>query len=452
MAIQSILDRLKDGFDTDSFKDDPLYRDFAENVIPSLKLGDIVYADRFNNEIQKEDMGPRHNYSPFVVLSIDGDKIVAAYCTSNPDCKGAFRIGEFYDLFKPGRRTYTTLLRSKTIDAESHVRKHSKSLNWFDIKRIQKKISLGNTRYTYDDFCLTKDLDLSFDVDFEVGDVVTFRNRSYIVVDVNENGTFKIIPIEGYDPRYSNIDFSKARIEYAGVWEVSRDNLSYVNSLSRPQMDIILANYSDYMRKRNTITESETLARGCLINYADAGLYYVYGVEGKRANAFALKRTNLFDGTISITGRRYMPNYEDVKSIDISGDNFNILGVASEAEMDKIKEAKKHYKKTKEEFASRGKHEKAKTRELQGVLFVCLSNNVTSRYLVCEDLGEVYNAIPVSSLLAGERTSVAVLPKSIVMKTNNITKDELRLIKKNILQVGGTKLSRKLLGDIANRL
>lgn len=107
MGLLALIRKKKECFSEDTIKNDPKYRNFIDNIIPSLKFGDIIYAERFNNDIEKEWMGEGHTTGPFIVISFDGDKVVGAYCTSNPNVKGGFEIGEYYYLFSREKRSYT---------------------------------------------------------------------------------------------------------------------------------------------------------------------------------------------------------------------------------------------------------------------------------------------------------------------------------------------------------
>ena len=49
MGILSIFDKIKDSFGI-TYSNDDKYREFVENVMPSLNFGDIIYAERFNDE------------------------------------------------------------------------------------------------------------------------------------------------------------------------------------------------------------------------------------------------------------------------------------------------------------------------------------------------------------------------------------------------------------------
>lgn len=445
MGLLALIHKKKECFSEDTIKNDPKYRNFIDNIIPTLKFGDIIYAERFNNDMQKEWMGEGHTTGPFIVVSFDGDKVVGAYCTSNPNIKGGFEIGEYYYLFSRNKRSYATLLNLKTIDAEAFISKHEKRLSLTDINRLKKKICLTKTKYKYDDFCLEKDLDVDFNIEFEIGDVVSDGKNNYIIVGKTEDNKYVIIPINNYDYCYSFIDFSIAKIEYSSIKEIEKNNLIYLNSIPKSQMIIIMSKYNDYLKMKTSIINSETkkLERGCLINSTE-GLYYVFGIEGNTANSFAVKKTKIIEGSISIAGKMYIPCYEKTKDFDIKLKAYDILNVASEMEMDKIKEDKKSYKKNKKEASTSKKIKHGDDSKISGELLVCLKENTSIRYIIYNEQEQAYSLIPVSPLLNGE-ISTLNLPKTAVIKTNNITTEELKIIKRNLERIQSGKLAKKLL-------
>lgn len=444
MGLLALIKKRRECFDIDTIKNEPKYRDFVDNVIPSLKFGDIIYAERFNNEMEKEEMGEGHTTGPFIVISFDGDKVVGAYCTSNPNVKGGFEIGEYYNLFNREKRSYVSLLYSKTIDAEAYISKYEKSLSLTDINRLKKKICLTNRKYEYDDFCLKKDLNVYFDVYFEIGDVVSYEKSNYIIVDKTDN-KYVIIPINDYDSCYSFIDFSVAKIEYSNINKVEENNFIYLNSVHKSQLMIIMSQYNNYLKMKNSIMNNETkkLERGCLINGYD-GLFYVFGIEGNIANSFAVKKTKLTEGTISIAGKRYIPCYEKIKDFDIKLKSYDIINVASEIEMNKIKELKKSYKKCKKETTTDNKNKYSKT----DGLVVCLKENNLIRYIIYNEEEQEYILVPVEPLLSNGEISVLNLPKSAVIKTKDLTPVEITTIEINLARVQNGKLSKRLLKKI----
>ena len=443
MSLLEFIDKIKNHFSVSSIQDDPKYKTFVDEVIPSLKFGDIVYAERFDNDIQKKQMGEGHNTGPFIVLSIDGDRIVGAFCTSNPNYKGAFQVGEYYNLFFRRKNSYATLLNSKTIDAEAFFHKHDNSLREFDKKRIMKKLCLTNSDYFYNDFCLVKKLKVDFDVEFEIGDVVYYNNYSHIIIG-RETDQYVIIPIHNYDPRYSFVDSSVQKIDYSNAIVVDKNSLVYLNSMLESQLSVVLKNYKEHLKKKNDECKKEikTIDRGYLLNTTD-GLYYVFGVTGNMANSFAVKRVNVMDGAISIAGKKYMPSYENTRDFDMKIKNYAILSIASDEEMNQIKEAKKSYK--------RSIHLDSKPNQnISGYTFVCLCDNETSRYMVYREHDDTYSVITLSSLLSGGELEMTQLPKSIVKSTKKITYDELRTIRSNLVKRNNDKMSRKLLQLLYN--
>ena len=447
MGLLKFIKKIRKRFCVDIIENDPKYMYFKDSVIPSLKFGDIIYAERFNNDIEKESMGEGHTSGPFIVLSFDGDKVVCAYCTSNSYAKGSFQIGEDYNLFYRAKNTYATLFKLKTIDSEAYLSKHEKSLSEMDINRIKKKLCLTSSIYTYDDFGLEKDLNINFDVQFEVGDVVRYEKQCYIIIDKKDNDNYLLIPIANYDYCYSFIDFSESKIDYTVSKEAKKNKMFYRNSIPNSQMIFVMKQYKDYIKMKNKplVDDKKKLDRGCLLQ-ADDGLYYVFGITGNTANSFYVRCVNIGDRAISIAGKKYMPNYGRTRDFDINGKGYAILKIATEEEMDAIKASRKNYKKVKKESNSNSKSINSKNNV--GNVFVCLIDNETSRYMIYTENNNSYCVITVSSLLSGGNLEITELPKYMVKRTDNITTNELRTIKNNLLRANSSKLSKKLLNKL----
>ena len=455
MWLSNVINKIKELFNEtgNSIEEDPKYRDFVDNVIPSLKFGDIIYGERFNNGVEKENMGSGHTTGPFVVVSFDNDKVVGIYCTSNPDVRNGLQIGEHYHLFNRDKDSFVSLSHMKTIDAEAYINTYPRSLSFFDIDRLKKKICLTSKNYKYDDFYLQKDLNVDFHVDYEVGDVVNFDNNSYVIVEKKDNNHVVIVPIINYNYRSVYVNFAQEKIDYCIIKEVEKKDITYINSIIGVQMKIILNKYIEYKNKKDAIMSSNTkkLERGCLINIASE-LYYVFGIEGSMANSFLVQETGLIDKTIMIMGKRYTPSYEITKQIDFKDDSYQILGLASEKEMDTIKEAKKSYKKTKEQINSRKKTSNNVTQNVDYQksceLLVCLKDNITSRYLIYRENASQYCLISLSSLMFDKQLVATTVPKTAVMKTTDITLGELGRIKRNLLELENSNTAKQLLKTI----
>lgn len=416
------------------------YEYFVENIIPSLKFGDIIYAKRYDFEYEKENMGEGHDTGPFVVLSTVGDKIIGAYCTSS-NIIGSFQIGENYELFHRNKKSYVLLTYNKTITASTYLGKNINSLSENDINKIKKKMLFSMRDIKYDDFGSIKRFEIDFSIDFEVGDVIFYLGKCYLIMDINGD-KFTLIPIINYDSRYSNIDFSKLKFNYADTIIINKSNFNYCNSINRRQMTVIIKYYSDYLRKLKILTNAENcfLDRGFLIEMSGE-LYYIYGIEGNIANSFRVKEINFFDEFIMISKRKYIPFYENTKNIDIEHDTYKVLAIADETEMDMIKESRKTYSKRKKKL------ENIKESNSNNFL-VCLKDNTTCRYIICDESDTMYSLISISSLLNDCKLFVFYLPKEELKTLNNITAYELGKIKRFLPLCNNKLLPKKLVRKI----
>ncbi len=447
MGLLALFNRFKKLFKPFEI-DDTKYRNFVDNIIPSLKFGDVICAERFNNDLEMEDMGDGHTTGPFVVISFDNDKIIGAYCTTSASRYNSFLLGENYNLFQ--RQTYVDVYRLKTIDADAYLYKSEHKLRTSDMNRIKKKLTLMHKTITYDDFGLTKEFNEKFDVTYDIGDVVAYNGQTHIIVGKKENDVFQLIPIANYDSKRSYIDFSKVTLDYSNIKENTSPHFHYLNTIATPHLKIILNKYKEYLTRKKEIisNQDKALDRGCLI-FAFGGLYYVYGINGNIANAFAVKKTLLVDDMITVGGKKFLPIFDNARDINIKTDKYKILGVASESEMDQIKDAKKSYKKTIKDIKEKSNGKRHKYNFL-----VSLKDNITIRYIICGEDDNNYSVISVSGLLLGHDILVYTIPKSEVVKAFYITNDELRTVKKRLQESSSNKSSsnalKRIMGNSRN--
>ena len=416
---------------------DPKYINFVENILPDLKFGDVIYADRFFNEDEKKYMGMYHCTGPFVVITTIEDKIIGAYCTSSQTRKGTIQLCEDYDIFHRNKNTYVIVSDIRAIDYESFIDKYEEKLNEDDLNKIKKRLVLNKcNKYSY--FGVRSDFNFDVKTDYEVNDVVSCGYTPYVIIDII-NDELILLPIYYYNSKNSHLDISKVKIDYFNVKKHSKEGLYYLNTIPNSQMRVILGNYRNFLNSKNEMLNSANkLYRGCLIETFD-GLYYVYGTLSNVANTFEVSKTNEdIEDAIVISGKKYKPNYLNNVDVDMKIMNYTIVDVASEYETTKIKEARKSYKKTHKDSIE------LLSKPLIGTI-MHLKKDITKKYIMFYAHKGIYTAVSLDSLFNKNKIETVLISKKELKKMTNITAIELRVIQRKLLELGNKKLAESVL-------
>ena len=438
--IVSIFKRKKEEPDQDEIK----HTNFVNKIIPSLKFGDIIFAERFNNDIEKDEMGEGHQTGPYVVLGFDDDRVIGAYCTSKGRANHLMKLGEEKNYINADIETFVDLQHTKTIDSYAFVFDTNKSLNAADIKRIKKRIT-QNVGIHYNDFGLIKHKVFNFNQKFDEGDIVCNNDNCYIIVKVLPKHKYELLRIDNHNIVYPIIDFSKVKIDYFNPVEMEQYLLNYKNSIIAKQTKIVIDKYNDYKNREKSITKAKekTLERGCLVEF-NKQTYYVYGIEGNKANTFKVVQNNNVNFHILITDIKYNPYFNESLDIDIKNDNYKVLAVASEKEIDDIREKKKGYFKRRPYLNKVTETKPVFKNNKDTGSIVCLRNDITSRYIIIDIVKNKYKVISLNTLVNKNLIMEYELDKKLFRPDKNITSIELNVIKRKLIELGNEELSMEV--------
>ena len=421
MKLPLIIRKIKELFSKK--KVDTKYIEFVEKILPSLKFGDIIYAERFNSDIEKEKLGEDHSSGPFVVVSVDNDKIVGAYLTSSDNPKyNIFQIGMGYKLFQREKKSYLSS-NLKTIDYIAFKGQKDKSLNYYDCLRLKKRFSLNDIIY-YDDFGLKKELKLDFNVNFDVGDVVGYENSKYLIISKKDE-KFEIIPFLNQNIDLRITDFSNVKMDNYTILNVKENKLKYYSSMSN----------KDFYEIEKEYERSKKANVGDIVKVS-CGLYYIYDVTCNVANSFFIEKKVRTKG-YKIKGREYELYFDSTKSFDIDEANYELKKHASDEEKKEIELERKEYLKTHRDSIEiiRNKH------RMLGK-FVCLQENESRKYFILGEEARTYTVLALDKLKENHMIDICFIAKSIT-KEIDIDKEELELIKKELIKLNEFKILGK---------
>lgn len=311
--------------------------DFIVNVLPNLKFGDVIYAERFNDDLEKSFFGEGHETGPYIVLGVDNDRVIGAYCTSSSKAKGTMHISKHHKIFHNRKNSYVTLkYGAKTIDEQAFLGTRYEHLTDSDIKRLKKKIFL-NGDVTYDDFGIEKPVSIDEEFTYEPGDVVYYNRLLYTIYDVND-GCYTLFLTNLYSSSENQLNLDALRCNsHSTIKKGNTEDLYYINTLHDADFIMLKKRYEDYL----TMINENIVKRGSLVKL-DNKLYYTYDIKSYTANSFLVsEKPTVDDVRIKINGENYFTSFEDLCNIDLITDKYQLVDVASVLEMDQIKEVKK---------------------------------------------------------------------------------------------------------------
>ena len=435
MVIKKIINKIKESIKQKNYH----YRDFVDKLMPSLKIGTIIYTQDYNEE--KKD----YDINMHIVVGFEGDKIIAVQCFNNPN-KGDIKIGDGLWM-----NTFVSFDNINALDYKTPITISAINLSDKDLTRVKKGIYL-NEKNNYEEKGIRKHFDIN-SINYHVGDIVTYSFQTYIIVNRNDDNTCTLIPINNHDTHFPYINFTESTIDYTNPIEVRIDNLYYLNSLSDSQKTVIKNNFDIYKNNKETNkVKDKKIERGSLV-FTSNDLYYVYGIDGNTANAFQVKKSNAKDAII-INSKKYKPFYDELKDIDIKNDKYDYIDTATEDEMDTIREDKRDYKMHHKHMERSTAKKITKSRKVytssKGKI-LCMRDDITSRYIVYDEKKNLYNVLALRELLSNGIRVDLQIPKRSLIVSNNITPIELNVLKRQLKKIGESALSEEIEKRVAKK-
>ena len=232
---------------------------FIKDILPSLHIGDIIYAYRYDNEKEKSSMKKGHDSGPYVVIGFDNKKIIGAPLTSSESEKKSIQVGNDMKLFSRNKNSYMSLSKIKTIDSKSFINIAHKRLNSNDLKKIKKIINFNQVHY-YDNG-KKKFLIKKLNVNFEEGDMAFIKSDIGligIVLSKMKDNKYVLVPSSGYKRNNNHMDLSHIRIDFSKTKEIEENSLHYLNTLDRQQFSMIKKNYYQYLKDSIETNKNKT--------------------------------------------------------------------------------------------------------------------------------------------------------------------------------------------------
>ena len=161
--------------------------------------------------------------------------------------------------------------------------------------------------------------------------------------------------------------------------------------------------------------------RGFIIKI-DYDMYYVYGITSNIINTFLIFELNKpNEKSVLINNKNYMLCFQNEYNFDIKTTDYQVVAIASEADINKIKQIKKDFNKNRTK-------EKPNHKQLMMCDIVSRKNDYWSRYLIIGMHSSKLLTIDVNELINNNRIIYDHLKYSDVSKCNNISSIELDVI------------------------
>ncbi len=343
------------------------------------KFGDIVIANRFENEQEKDNIPLGHRDGPFIVIGKAKGKILALYATGAIPTDYSYRYRnlllkttDYYDTLE--KDTFVCTNRCYLL-ADSDIKETIGHLNENDEIGLNKRIGIVTDKKEYGSYALPyKKVELS------VGDVIKRDNNMYVVIGLSE-GVYECLQIKkgtnGYRIALDGVDYVpvyKEIIKIIDVSEYNRVNVIPDNMIIGIQKD--RKDYLDFMARDGII------GRGSVITLGDR-YFYVNGELGDTFNGFEILKTEHSKmAKIKVGTETFYTNFSNLIQFYKKEHEYSFYKNAWPFEMQNIKDEKKSYTKKHSPRKSRlSKTKRARIRKSNEY-----KANITSGALVEEGL------------------------------------------------------------------
>lgn len=318
--IKSILKREV----KEPIQNEPVFDDVLQDII----VGDIIWAKRYSTEEEKNNIPEGHREGPFIVIAKAKEGIYVSQGTSVAhDLEhNYFEIDkEDYNLYKD---THFRLKNFKLMDDKSVI-KLLGHLNINDEERLFKQL-----KKIYG--IIINEIDSKKIVlPFQIGDVIIYKDRQFIIIDINEELT--ILDINNIKLK-RKLDIDKVnKLDYSKMLKISKNSdIKFRGTVSDKVLNRVLCNKERYFKY---LEDLKIIQRGSIIESKNK-YYYIFGEEGQEWMTFELKKSGTNE--IEINNITY---YTDFKEIRLSKKkDYNILYLCNEEEKNNLKKLRKEYK------------------------------------------------------------------------------------------------------------
>lgn len=381
-----------------------------EYLYNQIEVGDIIWAKRYQNEVEKKAFPEGHREGPFIVLKKQNGKLISIEGTSVVPYKEYIDMN-FYlksDGYILNKETYFKLNKLHFINEYSFI-KYMDKLKDDDQYKLFRHIKLSQKVY-YEG--INKTIDFNFPI--QVGDIINYNNQSLIVLDTNTKNIV-CVPVKNHlDYKnntnlsfnsFINIDFSKSI-----CIEINND-IKYVNAVSNKCIESILKLFEKYI---NSCKNIEITQRGSII-LKEHKYYYIYGEEGQDWLVFEINKNRLKNfKQIEMGNIKYYTQFQETKIS--KKDSFTNVYLCLDEEKDKIKSIRRNYKESRKNI---------ETNKTLNCVSFCVGDIIQSmnyknkRFIIIKKCKKTYECLSIDKIIDGIYDPVLLIKTEVKLAKDN---------------------------------
>lgn len=309
--------------------------EIIEDNINDLSVGDIIWAKRYKNEEEKENIKVGHQESPFIVIKIAKGSIYTLQCTSNPHERVKwqmlyYQLGRLnYDMRKCSYVYLCTIIK---INENQYINKLG-HLDDYDLNQIKKHLFLIKRSNVLNKPNIE---DKYLDYTISIGDVINYNNKRYYVYNIKgnvyETHRLNYNSTRGLDIVIKNNHYSFEFEKKFSIFE--SESYTLIDTFNTGEV-LLINDFKDKYLQRDKFRV------GMIILYKGL-LYYIYKVSDNFIRGYLISNNNIYKHSIIIENKKYYTNFSISKLIykQLSVRGYKIMGYANN---DEIEYNKKSY-------------------------------------------------------------------------------------------------------------
>ena len=353
-----------------------IIKKFKERKKVNYEIGDIIWAKRYDNNIEMENIPKGHREGPYIIIGSTGRKYNCLSCSSqnnNPIMQ--YKINKYkYGL---NRDTYAYIANIHILSKKRIIKKLDK-LDNEDLNDLYKQLFVANNKYS-----LKMDINnIDFKFDYNIGDIILYYNQMVYIYDKDNAYLYGYITHRAKENQKGvYINDSKYFFLVNTVRKIPGD--SNIKLIDKSRLEDVKA-IQKYIEKEKVIIQNNSiLNRGKLIKY-NGNIYYIYGEHKEDLLLYKIytKDQEISDKIkIKINDNSYYTLFEEEKMSKYK--KARIIKIAIEDEMTQISKQKKSFIMTNKE---NNKKVTIKCKNYKEGKIIA-DNNTLERYVIIKRVG-----------------------------------------------------------------
>ena len=301
-----------------------------QKLLDEVDINEIIWAKRYDTELEKEEIKPGHRNGPFLVVGkCDKGLICFKGTGTEPIDEKHLRLDKRkYNFHKD---SYYNLKYLKIITPSTYSHKMS-ILRSDDIEKLYRTIKLNKIYF---------EEDKKIDIPYQVGDIINFK-RNYLIIDKKDNKLLCVLIDDSITNLNTNISFDKFKnLDYSNIieFDINDNNIRYITTVNDNIILNVLKREKEFVLN---LENQHNTQRGSIIK-SNNNYYYVYAMEGQDCLCFQIikkEKSNYYE--LKINNKKYYTNFEDIKIL--KKEIQETISLSTNEEIELIKNYRKKYK------------------------------------------------------------------------------------------------------------